>query len=177
MEISASKTYDAVIYAYERGYRVTDDGILLNPDGSTRRLNKCPSSFYPTITVYKDGGKYSVVVHKLAAYCFYGDAAFEKGKHVRHLNSEVFDISRSNLVMGTPKENIGDQPEEVRLLTMRKARDAAKKVLRIFTDDQVRDIRKQMESGVRGIDLARQFGVHKQTIYNINNRKRYADVI
>ena len=116
-----SKTTQRTIEAYERGYRVTDNGKLIGIKGElTFKLHG--EQRYPTFSTNWGGYVYGVPVHKLAAYCFYGLRAFECGITIRHLNGNTLDVSRDNIALGTLSENIRDIPVAARIAKAKVAR-------------------------------------------------------
>jgi hypothetical protein len=175
----STKTYKAAVIAYEKCFRVTESGDFYGTKGkknlTLRKGQRYPSfaiTIYPKETV-------TVNVHKFAAYCFYGDKAFQKGMQVRHINGDVLDISKKNIKMGTPRENVLDIPDEIRKRTTMIACKASLPVQRFFSDDEVRNMRfMRNEQKIKFKDLALLFGdVDPSTVRKICNRQRYRDVI
>ena len=111
--------------AHHRGYRVTEDGRLLGSRGKEIKYFHYPNNrrSYPRFSLntkridYVPWDTYSIPVHFLAAYCFYGDEVFNPHLHIRHLNGDKCDFSKSNIKLGTPKDNEQDKPVEVRRRT------------------------------------------------------------
>lgn len=103
--------------AHSKGYRVTDDGRVLNPIG--RQLAAHPDRCgYPQFNV----GESKCRVHRLSAFQKFGDAIYREGICVRHLDNNSGNPRPDNLILGTNSDNMMDVPAEVRL---RKARAAA----------------------------------------------------
>jgi len=153
---------------YNKGYRVTLDGKLINKLGKERKFHISKGQFYPTVS-FRNGDKFITVrVHRFAAFCFYGDKVFDKKLQVRHLDANVMNISKANIVLGTKSENEQDKPKSVRLTALRK-RNAVRK--KIFTNQQVLDVIKHINSNTPISDIAYKFGVNRSTIYKIKNRK------
>ena len=112
MELSKRDT--AILLFFEKGYTIDDlgnvknkKGIKLNPynDGKGY-LNIC-------IRVSREG-TYKAPIHRVQAYKKYGDKIFSKKLVVRHLNSNTFDNSEDNIVLGTQSENMYDKPNKLR---------------------------------------------------------------
>lgn len=97
--------------AYEKGYRVSKRGRLLNPKG--KALNISRSSKYPFVGVWLDGKARSIYVHHLAAFCFFGESAYH-AECVRHKNGDRYDVKSSNILIGTYSDNELDKPPSVR---------------------------------------------------------------
>lgn len=89
------------------------------------------------------------------------------GEDVRHKCDNPSCINPEHLLVGSRLDNVRDMIERGRNLVGQKCPWAR------FTKDQVESIRKRRASGERGVDLAREFGVHPNTIYMIFAGKRY----
>lgn len=171
----------AILLAYEKGYRVSDDGTLFGVRGRALSTSCSEKHQYPTFSiagvegVKNKYGVYGIPVHKFAAYCFYGENYFN-AECVRHLDGDVENFSKDNISLGTHSENNRDKSPEVRSAVAKKARAAqgVRPKNARFSDDQVRFIR---SSSRKAPDLAREFGVTKEAIYLIRNRKNYSNVI
>lgn len=171
---------DAILTAYEKGYRVTDDGILIGMKGKPLRMACSGNQFYPTFSVSgvksvnNKYGVFGIPVHKFAAYCFYGSESFD-AECVRHLNGNVLDVSMDNIALGTRSENELDKDPEVRRAVAKKARAAQghRPSNAKFSDAEVRYIR---QSAKNGQELAEQFGVTRQAIYLIRKKKNYGNI-
>lgn len=170
----------AITIAAKKGYVVTEDGILLGPKGRVA-VKAYGKQKYPTFSVSgvpgvkNKYGVFGVPVHKLAAFCFYGEDALTS-ECVRHLDGDVNNVSRDNIALGTHSENNMDKDPEVRRAAARKARAAQGKRSpnSKFSDEEVRFIRNSDESGP---ELSRRFNVTRQTIHNIRKKKGYYDDI
>ena len=57
---------------------------------------------------------WKIEAHKSAAFCYFGEASLQPGIHVRHLNSNMWDIGRENLVLGSPLDNAHDKNSELK---------------------------------------------------------------
>lgn len=178
-----SRTATYIRIAYERGYRVTDDGRLFNPKGEQVTPNLSGQRWGPRFSLnglrhLVPSGVATIPVHRFAAYCFYGEEMFDPALEVRHLNANLWDFSRRNIALGTPSENAYDMPVEVRTRRARIARLAqpSRSANACFSDDTVREIRRRLRAGEMGKALAREYGVCPQTISNIRRRNLYQDV-
>lgn len=121
----AVKTHEYIRTTYGRGYRMDAlTGEVISPDGNRRPIKLYKGQRYPsfTITCTKDGIKKSVsfLVHKFAAYCYYGEAALTSV--VRYLDADTLNIKKSNIALGTKSDNEMDKPKHVRVATAKAAR-------------------------------------------------------
>ncbi len=172
--------YDAIIIAYERGYRVSEDGIITSPYGNTLKISVSKNQKYPTFSISKvpnvknKYGVFAIPMHKFAAYCFYKEDIF-KFDCVRHLNSNVLDISKNNLILGSHSDNNLDKLKEKRIAAAKKARASQghRPKNSKFSDDDIRLIRSNSLSNKR---LSEIYNVTRQTIWLIRKRVNYSDV-
>jgi len=104
-------TTKATIEATERGYRVDDDGNVLNPQGV--QLKTWPDTRgylrFSLSTETKKVGNRKIYVHQLAAYQKFGRIVFAHGVEVRHLDNNHLNNSTSNLSYGSSSENEMDK--------------------------------------------------------------------
>lgn len=177
-----TKTQKRIIEAVSRGYSVTEDGKLFGPKGEIK-VALHGSQRYPTFST-NWGYVFGIPVHQFAAYIFYGEAAFEGGIVVRHLNANTLDFSKENIVLGTHSENNLDKSPEVRSAAAKKARESqGKRPLNAkLTDEQVEFIKnfyselngKKAPNGVVK-DLCKTFNVSRTVLCKIKNGEYYVD--
>ena len=125
--IRGSKEMNNTISAYEKGYRVTRDGIVVNPSGSqiVEMIGNSNGMKYKRFGIRLDTGeRVCVYTHKLQAYQKYGDEIFDV-ESIRHLNGNSLDNSFDNIAKGSRSENMMDVPEDIR---MERAINATKSV-------------------------------------------------
>ena len=170
------RTEMAIKVAFDKGYRVTDAGVLIGTRGVPLKVSKIPNQPYPTFSVNlsdKLSGIYSIPVHRFAGYCFYGELIFDTTLCVRHKSGDVMDYSRSNLLLGTYSENQLDKPPEVRQAAAKAARAAQPPEGNTaeLTAENVLEIRSLYSTlpGVRARNgfataLAERFGVDRNAI-------------
>jgi hypothetical protein len=171
-----SKSNQGLLIAYRKGYRVTENGNILNPDGKELSLSSS-SGKYPTVSVMENTISYNVPVHRLAAYCFFGKELFRQGLLVRHLNGNVLDVRKSNIALGTYTQNSMDRPMYQRTRVASTGRQAQKRPHNArFSEDEVRLIRGRREKGETLQSIATTYGVSRQTINRIVKRIAYSDV-
>lgn len=107
-----TKSQERVVYAYNRGYRVDDQGRvigILKDFITTRNYNG-----YSCFSVRTPNCQGPTMVHRLMAYQKYGDKIFDPKIQVRHLNGNSLDNSYSNIAIGTASENMMDKRPDVR---------------------------------------------------------------
>lgn len=85
-----SKSNDAIRRMYDLGYRVTETGDIVLPDGSFR-----DGSFRSTIS--KSG---TVNWLRFAAFCFFGESVLAYPKVVRARNGVRSDLRKANIELG-----------------------------------------------------------------------------
>ena len=173
-------SHDVIRRAYEKGYHVTEDGTLISSVGNKLPLKIRSNHTYPQIVVNIDGKRYNIAVHRLAAYCYYGEQLFEEGIVVRHLSDDLLDVSKNNLALGTYSDNERDKPAYVRSTVGKIANSARKETRRLtmrkFDDDQVRQIKIRLRDGDRVPDIARDYGVDNSVIRQIRIGHSYKDI-
>lgn len=99
------------------------------------------------------------LVHKLVALAFLGPCP--DGQEVRHLDGDPLNNRVDNLEYGSRTENILD--------VYRIGRP-----WRTLTVVDVIDIRRRLQEGERGVDLAREYGVGQACISSIKHGRTYA---
>ena len=115
-----------VKFAHLNGYRVREDGSVVAPSGRARKCCADKKGYLSTsITIDKLIGRKTscrrLMVHQLAAYQKFGDAAFEHGIMVRHLNGIPSDNRKENIAIGTASDNMMDMPKSERVRKAQKA--------------------------------------------------------
>lgn len=177
-----SQIRKSIYIAYEKGYRVTETGELYGLKGKRLVVKRRGKQRYPTFSVnvgkLTKSGVFGIPVHRFAGFCFYGDRIFEEELVLRHLNGDTEDVSKTNLVLGTHSQNNLDKPAEVRRRAAILARAAQGRPMNSrFTDEEVREILRRLESGESAPRIAEEYGVTRNCIYLIRDRRNYADVI
>lgn len=163
-----SKTNQAVVEAYTRGYRVLEDGTVINPSGKEL---KCPegSNGYKRFSISCLGGIRPIFVHKLQAYQKFGNLVFSTKSVVRHLNGNKLDNSFNNIEIGSSRDNYFDIPESKRVEAAKKTSASLKKL----TLDQVNQIREEVKSGATHSSVANKYCISRSFVTNIVNKKLY----
>jgi len=86
----------ALKLAVKKGYRVTGDGKVLNPDGEELTGT---AGGRKIIGFAVDGRNQVVPAHRLQAYQMYGDKIFKKGFVVKFRNGNTLDCSTKNIYL------------------------------------------------------------------------------
>lgn len=116
--MSLSINNRAVALAHQKGYRITDDGVLLFiKEGQKPRQIKGSIDYkgdnktvpYRRTGIRLDGKVRRLMFHRLQAYQKFGDKIFQKGIEVRHLNGNSLDNSYDNIGIGTLTDNRRDR--------------------------------------------------------------------
>ena len=86
--------------AFDKGYRVDREGIV---HGIKVEVLSAPpgNKGYPRFSIHIGKKFKSVHVHRLQAYQKFGQAMFQEGIQVRHLNGNKLDNSWNNIAIGT----------------------------------------------------------------------------
>lgn len=108
-EIKDSKKREKI--AYDRGYRCTREGVLLNP--KKEQIGAVRSDGYVHFAITIEGIGVSIAAHRLQAYQKYDDRIYLDNLEVRHLNDDKLDFAWGNIVLGTRSQNMMDRsPKE-----------------------------------------------------------------
>lgn len=162
-----TKKDQAIIEAYQKGYRVTPEGVLLNPKNEVMEP-KMVEKGYPVFNKRIGKDTIRIKIHRFAAYCKYRGRMFKEGVVVRHLNADRTDFSWANLKLGTQSQNSMDRPKEQRIQSAvnasRKLVKYDKKEVRAFHEENGGSYKKTME----------QFNISsKGTLHNLLTSKIY----
>lgn len=118
---------------------------------------------YVGITLKAEGKKKCTYVHILVTRTFKGPPPTDKHECC-HRNGSGDDNRATNLYWGTRKDNFKDMVRHGRTFP------------RKLTNDQVRQIKRRLGRGDKCYSIARDYGVHANTIVNIDTGKSYSDV-
>lgn len=156
--------------AYEKGYRVTKDGDLLNPKG--KKIGSIDSYGYYRNIVMLNGKQMVVFSHRLQALQKYGDKLYEDGILVRHLNGNPLDNCWDNIAIGTHRDNTMDIPKEIRI---KRAISAGKAHIK-YPKEFVLKLREEYKLVKNYRKLGKKYDIHSQIIWQlINKRKVFKD--
>jgi hypothetical protein len=124
---------------------------------------------YLAVTLQRDGRSVNAYIHQAVAEIAHGPRP--EGMNVLHRDDDKRNNDPSNLYYGTQRQNLGDA---VRNGTCRFGQAAPRAKL---TDDQVREIRLLLSSGMRRKDIAAWFGVSASLIDLIAWEKRWKHTV
>ncbi len=117
---------NAAKLAVLQGYAVDPGtGNVISPTGKRLKATVSDRCKYPAIRLVVVGlpkSSYHIRAHRFAAFAYFGDLALKRGVHVRHLDGDTSNNSRTNLAIGTPRQNEFDKPDKVRSASASKAR-------------------------------------------------------
>ena len=160
-----SQSKEALILAYEKGYRVKNNTVYGIKKGQPLKLF-CSQAGYLYFNVRIKRKAIKVFLHRLVAYEKYQHRLFEPHVLVRHLNGNSKDNSFANIVIGTQKDNMLDKNPKERLEHAIKA----SKSIRKFTNEQVNQIKQDYIAGLKYKALMEKFNISsKGTLHHILN--------
>ena len=165
---------------YEGLYEVSDMGRVRSLDRVVKHARYGPQALkgrilslrtggdgYLMVSLYKDGESKTTKVHKLVKNTFHGPNP--EGLNVLHGKRGQKCNELSNLEFGTQKQNSG--PDKVRDGTLARGEKNGRAKL---TEVDVKMIKHQLKAGWNQEDIAKIFGVTRQTISNIKCAKSWA---
>lgn len=159
-----SKVNRAVVCAFNKGYRVREDGVVVNPKGGVAKVYITNKGYKKFNIRLNSKEVFLVYVHKLCAYQKYGDIVFQ-ADCVRHLDGNSLNNCPDNIEIGTQKDNMRDMPKEVR----QKKAEYATSFVRKYNKNEVRVFFKQNGSSYR--KTMNHFGMtSKGTLWFILNK-------
>lgn len=135
-----------------------------------RRLKPYPNnSGHLLVTVRHEGRKSKFLVHRLVLETFVGPCPENmEGRHV--VDYDPTNNCLDNLAWGTRKQNSRDT-----LLHGRRPRGNTHGSAHL-TEDEITEIRRRKKDGFTYVQLSREYGVHKQTIYKICKGERWSHI-
>lgn len=136
--------------------------------GKMRKVGIDPSNGYPSVHLRMPGISRNRTVHSLILQAFRGPCPpGEEGCHE--------DDIRSNSVLSNLRWDSRRGNSEDRDRNGRTAR-GSKNGFSILTEPQVAEIKRRLARGDVGAQIAREFGVHKSTIYNIKRERDWKHI-
>ncbi len=153
------------VYAYNKGYRVTKDGVFCGlKNNIIINYNKAG---YNRVCTKKDKKQISVFAHSLQAYQKYGDKIYESGILVRHLDGNSKNNHIDNIALGTNTDNMMDRPKIERKRQALKASLKTKK----YNTDEVKKY--YIENGFSYKETQKYFGISSSgTLHYILNKTK-----
>ncbi len=154
-------------------YLVTDTGIVLSRKirgshsgrlGQWKAMKLKHRAGYPCVNLYREKNKpESFMVHILMARAFVGPCP--EGQEVRHLNDVKTDNRLENLCYGTPADNYADS------IRNGKACIGERQHMAVYTNEDIRLIRRLADGGMKTTAIARQMGMRRNYVYRIIRRE------
>lgn len=154
--------------AHQRGYRAIS-GRIISPHNDKNRALYTNKKGYRGIRIGMGGKQYTLFVHRLVAFQKFGEAVFEKGIVVRHLDGNPQNNDPDNIDIGTRSENELDRPKKLRISKAIKAGRANSNL----EDDDIRKIRSMFSDGAMLKQIMDKYGIAKSTASYIKNRVTY----
>ena len=112
---------DKIQIAYNRGYRITNEGEMINPKGGVVKGSINTSGYLQT-GIRINGKRKSLPFHRIMAYQKFKTDMFKEGILVRHLDGNPINNSIDNIDIGTAHDNRMDIPKYIRQLINSKAK-------------------------------------------------------
>lgn len=174
-ELKAEEWRDVV--GYETYYEVSSLGRVRRKPDARDKWGRLPvrgkadgiraqkitkTGAYLTIDLSASGTTMRYYMQRIVAAAFIGPRP--DGCEVDHLDFDRMNNRASNLHYVTHRENIDRSMAAGRCI--RGERCGASKL----TESEVREIRRRFAAGEKAYDLAREYGAHPQSIYNVINR-------
>lgn len=169
-----SKQKEALIYAYNKGCRISKEGVVTSYTGRQLTPSK-DSRGYPLFSVFTGTTTQPIPFHRLQAYTKYGDAMFADGIEVRHLDGNKSNNSWDNIEIGTHTENMNDVPVEQRKLSAAKgvpSRIVTLDKIHRLPDEVIQEILKYHLEGMGERKLATKFNLPRTKIRKALGKKK-----
>lgn len=155
-------------------YFACTDGNIYSIKGSKGHLRKNPrilkpfigNSGYPTVGLFLNKNSQNYMIHRLICTAFHGECP--EGMECLHIDDDKLNNTPSNLKWGTRSQNILMR-EEIRGGWTGGLKHGNQR----FNKDQVDEIKKLISEGIMGTEIAKMFGCHKTTIYEIKHGDIY----
>lgn len=172
MEKELTKREKVIMIAYDKGYRINENGEIYSPTsgyikGWIEKKTKRKTPYERRMFNIKiEGNTNHVAVSRLLAYQKFGNKIFETGIEVRHLDGNSLNNSYDNIEIGTAKDNANDKKPHVK-------RNAA---LNASSYNERKDwdkIDEDRNNGMSYKELVEKYGVSKSTLsYRYNKNKK-----
>lgn len=163
---------------FEGLYKVYSDGRIWSKNRSRFMSAGDNGNGYKYIFLHNKGTKKRIYVHRLIAQLFIPNA--DNLPQVNHVNGDKGDNSVTNLEWCSLESNMQHAWKNGLCKPHESQKEAAKrnaKLRRVFSDEDVFEIRYLYAMGARFFKIAKEFGVTDNAIRNIINYKTYKEVI
>ena len=161
-----SRGHKNLVVASGRGYYVGTSGDAYSFTGKKLKLSlsgRGTCYYYFSMRRSEVNRSEPIRVHQLQAYQKFGNAMFEPGIMVRHLNGDNTDNSHGNIDIGTGSENSMDRPPGERILNVR----------RKLTMSQAEELRIDRDNGMTYRLITQKYGISYSAIRKIVSYESY----
>lgn len=160
-------------YVYNLGYRVTHNGILINPKGKVitgtlRHKNRKYSTL--SFNVKFGEKKKNCCIHRLQAFQKFGNEIYNSHIVVRHIDNNPLNNSYENITIGDYKDNYNDIPEDIRNLHLVNMRN--KKSIK-YNAELTKNIFEDFEKGSNRTQISQKYNVPITAVYYIKNKYKH----
>lgn len=156
------------------GYRVSAAGVVVGPRGRPLAGARDKNGYH-CISLRRREVQVLLKVHRLVVIAFIGP--IPQGMHVNHKNGVKDDNRVENLEIVTPHENVlhgyrvlGRQGRNTNPARGESHGNA------VFTEDQVREIRRLYGHGLTQVKIAERFNTRQDAVSKIVRRQTWAHV-
>ena len=98
--------------AFDLGYRINEDGEVLNPKNKVLKTSLING--YPKFNIRYKGNHKRIKVHRLQAYQKFGEDIYQEDLEIRHLDGNRENNNIDNISIGTHSDNMMDIPKYIR---------------------------------------------------------------
>jgi len=164
-----SKQKEALIYAYNKGYRIDKAGVVTSFTGKKLTPSKGANGYF-LCSVFTGETIQPIPFHRLQAYTKFGNAMFESGVEVRHLDGNRTNNCWDNIAIGTHVENMLDIPYDQRVLNTAKGIPSRLKTLEEaykLPEETIENILKYHKEGISERRLAAKFKLSRTKIRKV----------
>lgn len=165
-------TREYYIEAYRRGYRITRDGRLVNPNGDfIKGCYRSGNPIYLRFTIRVDNKFRQLYFHIFQAYIKYGDEIFFEKIQVRHKDNNSLNNIRSNILIGSNSDNQLDRSERSRSRSAVIGQSKLGK--RVLSDLEVEEVRLlALQGNLSQRQIALMYNISKTALCDIINKTR-----
>lgn len=159
--------------AYELGYRVSEDGKLINPKGEIIKgcLRHSKRKYTCLAFTIKVGNKTKhCCIHRLQAYQKYKEAIYGMRVVVRHLDGNSFNNSFDNITIGSYSDNFHDMSKDQQEKVIN---NLHKNRYRKYTDDLIKEVYKDYCEGLNRTQLSTKYNIPVKNIYYIVKKYKH----
>lgn len=178
MTSSTSLAQEVLEHALARGYHYEiRDGEVVVIGRRGHPLKLFERSGYLQFGVPYQGRSRNAFVHRLVARVKFGEAIYQPGVEVRHLDGNSYNNLPYNIALGSRRANILDRPKASRVESARIASRAGAskggRARRKLTPDQVVSLRAERAQGATYAVLMEKYGLSKSGVAGIVKKRRY----